>query len=73
MAGSLSKRFGKRLRDLRKEARLTQQELADESGLHITFIARLETGNRNPTLKSCAALARALGVSLSELMERIDA
>jgi transcriptional regulator with XRE-family HTH domain len=53
--------------------RLTQQELAERAGLHITYIARIESGKRNPSLHSMSALARGLGISLAAMLEGIDA
>jgi len=73
MGYELALRFGKRIRELRNERGFTQQELADRAGTHITYIARIEAGQRNPSLRSIAALARGLGVSISALMEGVDA
>lgn len=48
VADGLTRRFGKRRRERRSKAKLMEHELGRESGLHITFIARLEAGERDP-------------------------
>ena len=63
----LKKQFGGRLRHLREGRRLTQEALADLSGLHPTYISGIERGKRNVSLENIGRLATALGISLSEL------
>ena len=55
------------VKSLRKELGFTQQQLAFESGLSLTQIARIETAIANPTLSTIFALARALDISLTTL------
>jgi putative transcriptional regulator len=55
--------FAARLRQLRTEAKLTQQELAERAGSHRQTIAHLEMGTRSPSWDTVRALCRALGVS----------
>lgn len=64
--------FGARLQSLRKERRLSQEQLAEDSGLHRTYISSLERGGRNPTLTTLKALAVALNIKVSELVEGVD-
>lgn len=59
-------------RRLRESSGLTQQQVSDRSNLHVTYIARVEAGSRNPSLRSLVALARGLGVQVSKLVEGID-
>jgi transcriptional regulator with XRE-family HTH domain len=66
------RQFGEAVRALRHEAGLTQEQLADRSGLHVTYIAGIETGRRNPSLKSIVAFADGLGVAASELLRRME-
>jgi transcriptional regulator with XRE-family HTH domain len=54
--------FPARLRELREAAGLTQQALADASGLTREGVAQLETGRRSPTWATVLALASALGI-----------
>ena len=64
----LQEGFGKRVRHLREQRGLTQEALADLSGLHPTYISGIERGKRNVSLANIRRLATALGVSLSELV-----
>lgn len=59
--GPLEKEFGVRLRQLRTEAGLTQQDLAKRAELDYKVISGIEAG-RNVTLKTIQRLASALGV-----------
>ncbi|WP_299081248.1 helix-turn-helix transcriptional regulator [uncultured Paraglaciecola sp.] len=60
--------FPIRLIQHRKEQGLTQQALADASELHITQVRRYELGEAQPTLEALIKLAKALHVSLDELV-----
>ena len=54
------KAFGRHLAGLRKESGLTQEGLAERSGLHTNYIGDLERGERNPTLMTLLSIARGL-------------
>jgi transcriptional regulator with XRE-family HTH domain len=60
--------FGARLKALREAAELSQPALAELAGTHYTTIAKLEAGDRSPTLGLAVALAEALGVSVVDLV-----
>ncbi|PIR60754.1 MAG: transcriptional regulator [Candidatus Pacebacteria bacterium CG10_big_fil_rev_8_21_14_0_10_44_54] len=60
--------FGKRLRKLREEQNLTQEELAYKAELHFTYIGQAERGLRNLTLHSIAKIAKALRVKGGDLL-----
>jgi transcriptional regulator with XRE-family HTH domain len=60
--------FPKQLADIRKSQGLTQQGLAEAAELHINQIRRYETGSAQPTLEGLIKLAKALHVSLDELV-----
>jgi transcriptional regulator with XRE-family HTH domain len=62
------KRFGDTVRKLRLELGLSQEELAERADLHRTYIAGIERGGRNITLRSVEKIARALKVSISSLL-----
>lgn len=64
--------FGKKVRSIRKELQLSQDELADLCGLHRTYIGAVERGERNITLLNAKKIADALQVSLSTLVSRDD-
>lgn len=65
----LLQKFGVRVRDLRKERGLSQESFADRCGLDRTYIGGIERGERNLALKNIAAIAKALGVTISQLTE----
>jgi len=67
----IRKKFGKRLRALREERGWSQEEFADRAGLHRTYVSAVERGVRNPTLTVLERLAKALGVSMAELVQTI--
>ena len=63
---------GQRIRELRIENGLTQEELAHQSGLHRTYISTLETGQRNLALLNLRRLANVFNLSISTLLENIS-
>ena len=60
--------IGTAVRDLRTEARLTQEELAERCGIHAHYVSDIERGKRNVALVNLTYLADALGISTAELM-----
>jgi len=64
--------FGKNLRTYRIKNQLSQEELAEKSGLHRTYISGLERGIRNPSITIVARLAEALGIEPSALLAKSD-
>jgi len=64
----LRRRFAAKLRDVRLERGLSQEALADEAGLHRTYIGSVERGERNISIDNIERLANALSVDVAELM-----
>jgi transcriptional regulator with XRE-family HTH domain len=64
-----SSRFAGRLRELREEAGLTQEQLAAKAGMHKLGIAKLERGERGPSWSTVVALCEALGVPCQAFLE----
>jgi transcriptional regulator with XRE-family HTH domain len=60
-------RFGRRLRELRRERGLSQEELAFRSGLHRTYLSSVERGERNVAVVNIERLARALEIDMCDL------
>ncbi len=61
-------RFGKRVRQLRKEKEFSQEELASKADLHRTYIGMIERAEKNITLLNIEKIANALEVSIKELI-----
>lgn len=67
---NLKLRFGFNLRRLREKNGWSQEELADRTGLHRTYISGIERGIRNPTLMIIEKVANSLDVSPAELLKK---
>jgi transcriptional regulator with XRE-family HTH domain len=68
----LVRRFGRVVRRRREAAGISQEALADEAGLHRTYISLLERGLRNPSLTVISKLARALGATMTTLISDLE-
>lgn len=66
------KQYGRIVRSLRQKAGLSQESLAELSGLHRTYVGAVERGERNVSLLNIAALARALDVPVSRTLRGIS-
>lgn len=62
-------KLGKRLRQLREQKRLSQEELAFKAKLSVYYISRIERGKANPSLETVFSLAKAIGISASSLID----
>jgi transcriptional regulator with XRE-family HTH domain len=60
---------GPRLRALRRERQVTLAALAAATGVSVSTLSRLESGDRRPTLEQLLPLARAHGVTLDDLVD----
>lgn len=65
----IQQKFGDKLRELRKQKGLSQEDLAFKSGLHRTYISDIERGSRNVSLKNIEKIAKALGISPKSLLD----
>lgn len=63
--------FGDRVRSLREQAGLSQEEVADGSGMHWSYVGQIERGQRNLGYLNILSLARGLGVEPSRLVQRL--
>lgn len=66
------KKFGERIRTLRRQAGWSQEELAAACGLHRTYVGAVERGERNVSLVNIVRLARALRSKPADLIEDIS-
>lgn len=62
-------RLSAKLREVRKDKKLTQQELAEKAGLHLTYVGHLELGKYHPTVFVMWKIAKALNVSINDLTD----
>lgn len=61
--------FGNKVREERLKQNLSQEKLAELANVHRTYIGMIERAEKNITLTNIAKIARALKVSISELMK----
>ena len=64
--------FGKRVRDLRNSKSLSQEKLAELSGLHSTYIGQIERGEKSPTIESIYKISSGLDIPLSDFFKNIE-
>ena len=60
--------FGKHLKELRNLKKISQEDLAYNSGIALSQIARIETGKINPTLCTIIEIAKKLKVNQAEML-----
>jgi transcriptional regulator with XRE-family HTH domain len=63
--------FGRRVRELRLERRLSQEKLAELADLHRNYVGGIERGERNVSLVNIIKLGHGLNVKPAELLEPI--
>lgn len=61
--------FGKRVREYRQRAGLSQEKLGELTGLHATYLSDVERGTRNVTLYTIVRIAKALKVNPGDLVD----
>ena len=69
MTHATRKNVGQRVRALREESNLTQEQLALMTGVGRSYLAKVEAGNRNATIDFMEKVALGLGVTLGQLFE----
>lgn len=69
---ALLEAFGKIVADRRRELGLSQEGLAERSGLHRTYVGSVERGERNISLLNLVRISRALHLPLSELLAGVE-
>lgn len=67
-----AKAFGQAVREIRMERKISQEQLAFDSGFDRTYISLLERGVRSPTIRSLVRLAEVLKVRPSEIVMRME-
>lgn len=64
---NIRKKFGEKVRLLRKERGFSQEDFAFECELHRTYIGAIERGERNVSIDNIAKIAKALNVKIADL------
>jgi transcriptional regulator with XRE-family HTH domain len=59
--------FGRRVRELRGRLGISQEAFADRCRLDRTYVSGIERGKRNLSLRNIEIIARAFGISISDL------
>ncbi len=62
-------RISLKIKTLRKERKLTVQEMAYRCDMERSNLSRLEAGRSNPTVKTLCIICNALGIQLSDLFK----
>lgn len=60
--------LGRNLRRARLRLELTQEEVAERSGVHATEVSRIEAGKRDPRVSTVERLAKAVGLKAGDLL-----
>ncbi|MBQ3055059.1 MAG: helix-turn-helix transcriptional regulator [Oscillospiraceae bacterium] len=64
--------FGKRIRSIRNSKNISQERLAEMSGLHPTYIGQLERGEKSPTLESIYKISKGLEMTVGALFSHME-
>ena len=64
--------LGKHLQQIRKEKKLTLEQLSKKSGVSRSMLSQIERGQANPTFGTLWNLSKALGLDMSELVEEFE-
>jgi len=62
-------KFGKRVREERHKQKFSQEEFASRAGVHRTYIGMIERAEKNITLENIGKIAKALNLSISDLLK----
>lgn len=69
---SIHEKFGQAVATLRKEKGYSQERFAFEAGIARKYMSDIENGKRNVSLDVISRIAEKLGISLSDLFERVE-
>jgi len=64
-----SKKLGQNMKRIRLTKQMSQGDICRKLGVDRAYISNVESGNKNPTLSTITKLAKALGVSVKELLK----
>ncbi len=66
---SEAQKLGQNLKRIRTKKGISQSDIVRTLGMPKSFVSSIENGKTNPTLSTIAKLAKAIGVSVGELMK----
>lgn len=72
MLTEIRRQIGARLKRARLDRGLTQDQLAEAAGVHTTYIAKIEAGDRTPSLETLIRLSTIMNVSLQSVVAVVD-
>lgn len=64
----INKKVGRRIRQIRKTQKMSQEELAEKAKIHRTYMGKIERGESNPPLHTLEKIAKKLRVHVSDLL-----
>ena len=68
---TLTKKVGLEIRRLRNEQGLSQEDFAEECGLHRTYVGAVERGEKTVTVETAKRILNALGLSLGQFFQQM--
>jgi transcriptional regulator with XRE-family HTH domain len=69
MSSDILSKFGHKVRQKRLSLGISQEDLAELAGVHRTYVGMIERGEKNITLRNIEKFAKALGMSINDLMK----
>ena len=72
MLENVVRKVGRRIRELRQKKGWSQEKLAEEAGLHRTYIGQVERGEKSIGVENLFRVARAVGSKAADLVRGID-
>lgn len=66
------RKLGRQINQIRKIKGITQETLAERSDLTVSYISKIETGTKNPTITVIKRIAQAMGVDIYQLFISLD-
>jgi len=69
MKKNILKKFGENVKQLRKSRGWSQEKLAEEAGLHRTYIGSIERSERNVSLVNVQRISEALHISVEDILK----
>lgn len=67
MSLKIKRQVGRKIRRLRKQRGITQEQLAHEASLERSYMGYVERGQANPTLEKLSKIAKTLGIKIGDL------